>query len=470
MKCYFFILILNQILFVILPIPNWNISSQSIDLLSSTSSYDYQIYSKYSYEITVTLNKTIVKTDTGITTQNKLTVGSETINVDFEDIDSHYKNKLGCEIVICPKGRFHPFNFGNKTFLKPSSFQEKGNWDLRCYDHFSGYFLIFYLLNDGSNFFYRYSEGDGIYELNNYIYSYFYDYKLENRDYNQAHNYEYKFPLLQYDGGNLKLNGACLTLNFVDKKVDKNVLKSKVLSTAKSNLRASFDSVYKFYFLNYNSVSDFESGYSKSYVNFYSKSDYENSVENMDYITNATSPLTFADNVEIRNINFIYGTKYAYYKIYNLENDKTYYGLINVVDNKVLYNFEEEITSFIPVSSSEMLAITSTSAYKVCIIKSGNSCSDSCSNNNLILDPNGNKSQNGCDSEQIAFMPENICIDANSCDTNYYTLNNERSQCGLCSYFNPSGEKYKLVNTPGRLSTKPDNTESYNDDDEAYAY
>ena len=116
-----------------------------------------------------------------------------------------------------------------------------------------------------------------------------------------------------------------------------------------------------------------------------------------------------------------------------------------------------------------MLAITSTSAYKVYLIKSGNSCSDSCSNNNLILDPNGNKSQNGCDSEQIAFMPENICIDANSCDTNYYTLNNERSQCGLCSYFNPSGEKYKLVNTPGRLSTKPDNTESYNDD-EAYVY
>ena len=61
-----------------------------------------------------------------------------------------------------------------------------------------------------------------------------------------------------------------------------------------------------------------------------------------------------------------------------------------------------------------MLAITSTTAYKVCIIKSGSSCSNSCSNSNLILNPSGNKCQSGsgCGSDKVAFMPENICIDA----------------------------------------------------------
>ena len=108
MKCIFILLILNQIILVILPIPNWNIASQSIDLLSSTSSYDYPLYSKTSYGITATLNKTITKTGSSVTTQNYLTVGSETIAVDFENIDSQYTGKLGCGIVICPKGKFHP--------------------------------------------------------------------------------------------------------------------------------------------------------------------------------------------------------------------------------------------------------------------------------------------------------------------------------------------------------------------------
>jgi hypothetical protein len=245
------------------------------------------------------------------------------------------------------------------------------------------------LLNDGKNFFYRFTDGNSIVELEGYIYSYFYDYKLENKDDSKDHNYEYKFPLLQFDNYKLKLNGHVLILNYVDKKVSKNTIASKELVSAKSYMRGSFDGNHKFYFINFNSVSDFQSGYSNSYVDFSSKKNYENAVNGMSITKNSASPFTFAENVEIKDINFIYGTKYAYYKIYNSDKNKTYYGLLDVVNNKVLYNFDEDIKTFIPVSSSEMLAITSTAAYKICIIKSGGACTDSCSN--LLLDTGGNK-------------------------------------------------------------------------------
>jgi hypothetical protein len=147
-------------------------------------------------------------------------------------------------------------------------------------------------------------------ELNGYIYSYFYDYKLENKDNSKDHNYEYKFPFLQFDGNGLKLNGAVLTLNYVDHKVDKNNIAGKWFLSAKSNIRGSFDSNHKFYFINFNGVSDFQSGYSNSYVDFSTKKKYEDAVNGMSITTNSASPFTFAENVEIKDINFIYGTNY----------------------------------------------------------------------------------------------------------------------------------------------------------------
>ena len=92
-----------------------------------------------------------------------------------------------------------------------------------------------------------------------------------------------------------------------------------------------------------------------------------------------------------------------------------------------------------------MLAITPTYAYKICIIKNGNDCIQSFSSENLILDIEGNKCQSGCDNGKIKLMPEEICIDI--CDLNIFVLNNNEDICGLCSYFYPNGEKYKLINS-----------------------
>ena len=163
-------------------------------------------------------------------------------------------------------------------------------------------------------------------------------------------------------------------------------------------------------------------------------------------------------------MNFIKGTQYVYYEIYNKNKDKSYYGILDIKSNKILYNIEEEFTTFIPFSNNgEMLAISATSAYRICILKDGNSCLNSCPNGNLILDPDGNKCQNYCDSGKIELMPEGICISQSTCDLNFFIINSD-GECGLCSYFYPSESKYKLINIPGCLSTIPKNTEYYNED------
>ena len=89
-------------------IPIWDFNSQSIDLFpSQDSSYSYTTYSNAD----VKLEKIFIRNNGVITYINKLTIGDKSTQVLFDDIESVYQNQLGCEILICPKGKFHPFDF-----------------------------------------------------------------------------------------------------------------------------------------------------------------------------------------------------------------------------------------------------------------------------------------------------------------------------------------------------------------------
>ena len=178
-----------------------------------------------------------------------------------------------------------------------------------------------------------------------------------------------------------------------------------------------------------------------------------------------SSPLTFVDNVEIKEIKFIPGTKNIYYKIYNKDKGTYYYGLIDVKKNQVIYNLEgDENTIFIPDTTGNMLAITSNKMYRVCMSKDSTTgkCVSETDCTNLLLDPDGNKCQDNCDSGKIKMMPEGICITSDKCDLNIYVLNSAQTECGLCSYFYPNGAKYKIINTQECLSYIPNNTVYYN--------
>ena len=281
-------------------------------------------------------------------------------------------------------------------------------------------------------------------------------------------NYDYKCPSLLKDG-NLKLFGTTLRMNYNDHNVNRqNPADSKNVENVKQYTQAYFDNDNKniFRFFTYNDVSDFQSGY---YTINVDTSNYDSNNFKINTCNfNSESPLSFVDNVEIKEMNFIRGTKYVYYKIYNIDKDKNYYGLIDIELNQVLYNFDEEIKTFIPYLDKndrgkygEMLAVTETSAYKICILKSSGSCNNACST--LLRDPEANICGTTCTGDKIKLMPDNICIEKNSCDLTIFILDSAETICGLCSYFYSTGAKYRLIGTDGCLSSIPGNTEYYNE-------
>ena len=459
-----YILLLQSILSVI---PIWDFDNSSIDLLSIKNPYSYNIYNK---DINgISLIKTITKSDNNINIKNEINYNSGSIKeVTFENINSTYFGEFGLSSsnLICPKGKFHPYdirNNENKTF---SDFKEKGDWDLKCIKHANGYFLVFYLNNKESNFFsYKSGTKKTISSIKNDLFD------LELTDfYNSACNYEYKFVYIYSNNTNIILSGALLILNTDEYEPHLNPQKKKEIINNKTYSQAYFDkkTPNKFlYFFTYSTVSDFSCGYctspfsSTNYIDFSS----------FNKIIHNASRIEFIDEVKINKINFIQGTKYLYYEIENINTKKIYHGFMDVILNKVLYNTDENIIKFIPYSDTEMLAITDKSAYRICIIKDGNNCLTECpTGKNLVLDISGNKckSDTSCDDGKIKLIPNEVCI--NICDENIFIYNPTTNECGLCKDFYPLDKKYKLINTTGCLSNEPENAEKYNSNTHLFLY
>ena len=136
----------------------------------------------------------------------------------------------------------------------------------------------------------------------------------------------------------------------------------------------------------------------------------------------------------------------------------SYYGMFDIVSNKIIFNTKENITKFIPHTDGAMLAITNKTAYKICAYKDNNACTDTCSNNNYLLDIEGNKCGSNCPSGKYLFNPSGVCI--NQCDQSLYIL--EGNTCELCKDKNNS-TPYKLVDGTECLSEIPEGAEYYNE-------
>ena len=189
-----------------------------------------------------------------------------------------------------------------------------------------------------------------------------------------------------------------------------------------------------FYFITYDNIYNYSSGFIKA------KFDKNFDVTNIDIIENSISPFEFLDRVEIQEINFILKNKFVYYKLKRKTNNNYYYGIIDIELNKVVFNTDEAIISFIPYSDKAMLAITSTTAYRICAFNDGDKCIDNCTVG-YILDTSGNKCGTSCNLNKIKLMPHEVCIDL--CNTTMYIIKGQ--ECGQCKYFNPE-RPYKFIN------------------------
>ena len=292
-------------------------------------------------------------------------------------------------------------------------------------------------MNGKSQLFYKYTGTNTWKKL--ITHDEIYDLKLGSK---VSDNNEYSWAYLIKDGNQINLRGSKFTIK--SDYFNKNDCggQKELVKVARTHTRGCFENNYDhFYFLSYTDTSDFACG----------------------YWTNEESPLEFVDEVEIEHIRFIYNYKYAYYKIKNLANNKYYYGIIDIKKNIVVFNTEKEILTYVPFSDISMLAITSTSAYEICVIKQNGECIDSnqCTdtNKNYIIDLEGNKCADACESGKILLVRENMCSD--TCDQSIYVLYNNK--CGLCKQLFPS-TPYKLINTTNCLAANnfPEGSEIYN--------
>ena len=443
-------------------LPNWSLTASAINLLPNSGTVTYTLVDRDMYSMKVKLNKTITKSGDEITQKNYLSInGGEAFVVDFENIESFYH--LNGIDIICPKGKSHPYDATNKKYFQPDNFEEKGQWDLKCYKHQTNYFLAFYLMNGEKHLFFSTSQYESReFDWKNtalYNIEELYDFKLDNGE--TCGNNRYKMGALILKDNYLKLKSFMSefhchsetdNLVYIFDSENVNPVTMDIIEV-KQYTQAYFKNYSdEFYFYTYNDISDFTSGYSNVTTNNY------HSIGNVQVKINSKSPFEFIDEAQILEMNFLLYNKYIYYTIKNKITGEIYHGLYDVKEDKIMFNTNEEITTFIPHSPYSILAISDNNVYKICALKDGNNCIEECPSNEIIIrDSDGNKCGTSCDNNKYLFIPDNVCI--TDCDSSMYGANSDK-KCGLCEDLDNS-KPYKLKGSLDCLFDIPALAEEY---------
>ena len=445
MKVFLLSLIfLSSIISILSLIPNWNISNIGENLLSS-STHEYTLILRISEEnVELKMTRKITKESNKIYINNSIYMkyNSQKIsnsNITFDYVQSFYF--INNNFIVCPKGRYHPYNLNTEKYEIPNNFEEISDWDLKCFKLNDNFLLIFYLINGNKNFFYRNlynKENSGMFLSQD---EELYDSKVNNKEYHQDKEGEYGMITLLKKEKKLLLKGKAFYLE--DNKKDQfDAGQTITLCSIKNYTQGYFSNdTNSFYYITYDNIYDFSSGYVIT-------NEIKIDIDNLDWSKEAVnynkSPFEFIDEVELEEINFMLYNRFVYYKIRNKNNNnEIYHGIVDIVQNKVVFNTNEEIINFIPYSNTAMLAITATNAYKICIYKDNGECVEKC-DNGYNLDLNGNTcgSITNCPNNKYMLIPNEICID--SCDKIFYI--ETEGKCGLCKDLYPEEKPYKLIN------------------------
>ena len=444
-------------------IPNWDITKIGKNIMTSDK-IEYKVCEYENYGHYVKMYRILQKENGSITKTNKVSVdGGKEVDVEFDDIGSFHS--LNQQFYICPKGRYHLFDYNNKKYIIPKeNFSEGEKFKIKCnYHENSATFLVFYLMN-GYNYLYRIYIGTGSSIENikraEIVGSQLYDFKL-SANLISGQEAAYDMLALNRQGNNIKLSHIDATLRInKDNAYDQSFSQTggtKDIGNAMDNTQSYFkvsdsDDYMDIYYISYSDINNFYSGYSTKGPSYSDVTSTE--------ISSSKVSFEFYEDVEIEEMNFMPYNRYVYYKM-KLKGTSTtkYYGIYDTKLFKVIFNTEEYIKYYIPSSSTEMLAITNTAAYKICAMKNGDKCVDYCSNN-YLLDTDINKCSNSatCPDGKIMLVPSGVCNE--TCDENIYHL--KGTECGLCQYFYPNGNKYKLIGTKVCRGSKPNSMKYYN--------
>lgn len=386
---------------------------------------------------------------------------------DYEDIGSAYPFRE--YYYICPKGKFFVYKYknDNKTIKILKKGDDNSDWDLNCFhqhdindpNNDKKKFLFIFYLNSNKDIYQYYYVQNG-FKKNSPI--------CENC--NGLYAYKWRVSGIPSDKRR-QMFGIILKGNIIYLEDIRFTLKASEdyeledingieLGVLKTNLTAYFNEsnkIYDFSWINYNifNISDYQSGYHyKGEEATYDK------ISQFDFHYYNISPFEFFDDVKIIKIKLI-NDKIAYYILYNNEKKEFYYGIIDVLKNKVIFNTNEEIIEYKPYTKYEMLAITNKSIYKICVIKNGENCLLECKNDNSLtynaMDSNNCNSK--CESN-LYLKPNDICI--KDCDENLFFKPNN-NECWLCKDYDNGNKKYKLMNSKECLESIIDNVDIINE-------
>ena len=452
--------IINIILFLNLfhnlfsVIPNWNLTAVGENLMTSNTyirTVEMEWYGTY-----VKLEVIFTKENGTIKKHNKVTIGSKSQDVEFDDIQSFYE--IHKKYYICPKGNFHVYDFDANKYIIPKNFKDKEGtkFELKCqYQKESATFIVVYLMNaDYSMYVVYIRDGESIDNMKKM--SFFpqetYDFKM--RDKELSENKKYLMLTLIKDG-TLKISRIEAT--FEENNQNFNQAGQKEVGKIRTYVQSYFQvsgKYHDFFYISYNSISDFWSGYTTIAPDYSYESIGKTQVESK------KASFEFFEDVEIEEMNFLPYNRYVYYKMKN-KNDSSiiYYGIYDTKLNNVIFNTDEKLNYYMPFSDREMLAVTDSSVYKICAIKGeNNECVDFCSNN-YSLYTQGNKCNETieCKPGEVMLAPSMVCNQ--TCDENIYHWNG--THCGLCKYFYPNGNIYKLIGVQGCIGQKENNSMEY---------
>ena len=443
MNKVFFSLIICFLVFQALSVvPEWDLSKAGEDLLGTNSEITIEVNHRRFLSVDMIMKKKLTKENGSIKIKNLLNIAGTEKEVPFDQVESYYN--LFSTYIVCPKGKYHPYNFNTKEEVIPKDFVGE-NWDLRCYKH-NIFFLVFYLMNgDNANIYLTNMKKIDWYNgasIDKEKIRETYDFLLQE-DKDKYGNYQ-MMSILNKDN-NIKLAYLAYKLEegegkqYVDYQRDIQIIEKG--SYTQAYFKNSTDNDKYFYYFTYNDITDFKSGYSTSSIGV--KSDYYYVFDDFKFQNNDYPHFEFFDNMKIEKMEFLLYNKFIYYEMVSLNNsDVHYYGIFDVKLNKIIFNTKEEITDFIPYNEMTMLAVTKDKAYKICAYKDNNNCVDTCSNN-YLLDIEGNTcGTTECPSGKLSFMPLGVCINEDKCDENYYVIDNNK--CGLCKDIN-SSYPFKLI-------------------------
>ena len=464
MKGFIFSLILFHLInfsFSLVPIWNINNSSKVLNVQSSITLHSKDNNPK------ILLTKRFSKDeDDNIIDKNYISINGDTeINVKWEDIESSYEiDKWGT--IICPQGRYFLNRYtGNgfkelapKTFDTDNNLSKNDNWELLCYPIKDRSFMFQGFINQQNiNYIYgcpyRSDETDWRFE---HISDFFLDFMLTDKlRYNQKY---YMFALIVKD--------SQLFLQLIHTEIDGicNIYciggDSILLGYKSENTHGYFDHTKNvFYWISANNSNTFNSGYLANGITI----DLDKETAHYKKEENNISPLQFLQNVTINKLEMIRNTRFAYYEILSKDDNTKYYGIIDILMNKVIFNTNEALKTFKPIKNIAMLAITNDNKiYQICLIKYDEECVESCPEGTiLILDTEngnycGNENEQKC-KDNILLIPDQVCI--STCNTSIYDYSEKDGvkKCGLCKDIDPS-KPYKILNDSECLNEKPNGT------------